>query len=269
MNKIKKTLRLTTLSEHYHYTLLGIYGVIMPEENLQHQLLAAINRLNERMDSIETRIDEINTQVSEIPNLVGIFTDSADEYAQKSYEKTGISFDQRTEKALEVLEKLTEPESAEMITSLLDRSENLQKMIEHLDTVPDMVAILFDTIDEMQSRAIQAGINFDGLRYSFKSAGQKLVEMVDSGEFDNLIESGIFGQRAVNTVGLMGKSMVESRNNIKPAGLFKILRSVGNKDIKRAIGFLLAFGKAFGKALEENPECIPEDVKPKNMAVRN
>lgn len=83
---------------------------------------------------------------------------------------------------------------------------------------------------------------------------ERLEPFVASPEFDTLLSSGVFHPHTVQVVGKAGDAFAdtyeESRRNPKPLGLLGLLRALNDRDIQRAAGLVMAFGKRFGQSLK-------------------
>jgi hypothetical protein len=84
---------------------------------------------------------------------------------------------------------------------------------------------------------------------------ERLEPFVASPEFDILLSSGVFHPHTVEVVGQAGDAFAETyeetRRKPKLLNIFGMLRSLGDPDIQRAAGLVVAFGKKFGASLKK------------------
>jgi len=67
------------------------------------------------------------------------------------------------------------------------------------------------------------------------------------------------GKGAVQTLGRAARSLADVRcQQPEPLGFFGAMRAMGNPDVQRALGFMVAVGTAFGAQMGRGPLCGPE-----------
>lgn len=185
-------------------------------------------------------INQLLAMADQAPGAMAMMGDMVDGTYRRAAER-GVDIDQRLRLALELAEKLTDP----------GRINQLNQLLAIADQAPQMMAMMGDMADNLAVRLnLQARLDA-GLPIADKATRpetlQKLGEM-----FDVLLEaeSGMLSPQAVRTLSKTANAMVISQQQpIQPAGLLALLRAMGDPNIQRALGFMLAFGRQFGKEL--------------------
>ncbi|TNF01564.1 MAG: DUF1641 domain-containing protein [Deltaproteobacteria bacterium] len=96
------------------------------------------------------------------------------------------------------------------------------------------------------------GFEIEEFSNQLKKLSLLLINAFESGAFTNLLDSGILDPRAIETVGAVGRSMAVSSEARKvEVGPFRVLTSLMDRDIQRALGFFLTFATHFGRTLSE------------------
>jgi uncharacterized protein YjgD (DUF1641 family) len=105
-----------------------------------------------------------------------------------------------------------------VLTRLLDRIESLDRKVDQLTAVIEQAS--------------------------------HIADLIESDEIKNLLNSGIIAPEAVGVVSSAADALVASRNQSTPqVGMFGLLKALRDSDLQRALGFLVLFGKEFGKNL--------------------
>lgn len=80
---------------------------------------------------------------------------------------------------------------------------------------------------------------------------ERLEVILGSAEFEALMSSGVFAPKTVGIVGEAGRAIVdvydEQLTRSTPAGRMDLFRALGDPDVQRALGFMVAFAKRFGQ----------------------
>ena len=171
-----------------------------------------------------------------------------------------------------ILERLTDPQTLELLNRLLDRLpmaafllESLEEFIARGDTIAENLA---DAVSELRTDAMP--VDQTPLGEYIKSL-PKLKEaadrMLDSGLLDegfekvidagvSMIDHGMMDQDVVSTLGKVGKQAVEtyqkvSQQPVAPiGGAWALMRATKDPDVQRTLGFAFAFLKEFAKHLK-------------------
>lgn len=215
--------------------------VTMRGVDIDQRLRTAL-ALAERLTAPEmvANINQLLDLADQAPQAMAMIGDMVDGTFRQAAMR-GVDIDQRLKLALEMAEKLTDP----------GRVAQINQLLELADQAPAVLAMMGDMADGMAARLeLQARLDA-GLSIADKATRpetlRKLGEM-----FDVLLEaeSGMLSPEAVRTLGKTANALVISQQQpAQPIGMFGLLRAMGDPDIQRAMGFLLTFGRQFGKSL--------------------
>jgi uncharacterized protein YjgD (DUF1641 family) len=121
---------------------------------------AALNRLLDRLDTIERAVDTLERIETQLPGALSTATDVVDAELTRAADR-GVVLDERAGEALRLAEKLTEPATARVLGRLIDRLDRLEQLADLADTLPGAVATTADTLDEALTRAADRGVVLD------------------------------------------------------------------------------------------------------------
>lgn len=187
------------------------------------------------------KMDQLLALADEAPGLVAMMGDMVDETIRRAA-SNGVDIETRLHTGLAMAEKLTAPEMAGKLDQLLALA----------DQAPGIAAMLGDIIDESYRRAADSGINLEAMMRQGARAGAKFSALMESQEFDALMESGILDPAAVASVGKVGQALIASQKQPPQSlGLFGLLTAMRDPNMQRALGFLATFGAEFGKQISK------------------
>jgi len=136
-------------------------GAVDLEKRLQDpETREALVHLLDRLDTIERAVDALERIEQRLPDAVEMTADVVDDELTRAAER-GVVFDERAGGALQLAEKLTEPQTVEVLTALMDRLDRLEQLAELADQLPDAAMITVDSIDDALTRAAERGVVFD------------------------------------------------------------------------------------------------------------
>ena len=210
-------------------------GVVV-EERIQAGLQIA-ERLTH--PDMVAKMDEMLGMMDRLPGLMSMVVDMGDE-AMRQAAAQGIDLEQKVKTGLHLADTMTSPEMV----------NRMEKMIDLSDRADGFVAMTMDMLDEELKKASAEGVDpITFLKHGIQVGGQ-LSKIMNSEEFQYLLSSDLFDKEAVALVSAMGRAMSETKS-LKPKALgpWALLRSMKDPDVKRAMGFLVGFGKSFGKQL--------------------
>lgn len=219
-------------------------------------VLASLERLHARMDALEARLAPVEQVAAQAPAALAMVTDTADQVAARLGDA-----DQRLTAAARVLERLTRPEALAGLEALLDRADRLAPALALLDQLPGTVAMAADSFDDLAARVAETGVPLHervqvllaaAERLSSPAALEVLTVVTERlSEVKALLESGVLDPEAVRVVSLAGKALVASRAcECGPLGPVGAIRALSEPEVKRALGFSVAFARQFGAALD-------------------
>ena len=186
------------------------------------------------------KLDRLLTLADEAPGMAAMVGDMMDETVRSAAAR-GVDIEARLRAGLAIAEKLTAPEMV----------AKLDQLLTFANEAPGLVAMVGDMVDETAvSLDLESRLRM-GLQIAEKAT--QPANLAQLGEmFEVLLEaeSGMLSPEAVRTLGSMAQSMVAAKSDPREkVGLFALLRSLNDPDIQNALGFLLNFGKRFGRSL--------------------
>lgn len=159
----------------------------------------ALNRLLDRIDSLEESVTTLTTTVEQAPMFVSMVTDTVDETVRRSAE-SGVFLDERLQTGLALLERLTEPKTAEKLNNLLDLA----------DQAPDFSAMVGDMMDETYRRAAMNGVDIESRLHNALAVAEKLTAPETTAKLSQLLELTDQAPYFVGMVGDMADETVRS-----------------------------------------------------------
>ena len=214
---------------------------------------AALDRLLARVDALTTALESVMPLAQQAPNVIAGITDAADEaYARAA--ASGVDLDARLHDLMGLAEKLTEPRTMAVLSGLLDRVDQLEKLLVLADQAPAFMAMMVDSLDEMAERARSKGIDFEQAVAGGAGAAVRLGSMMGPAELDaleGLLRSGVLQPETVRLVGGLGEALTSSASTEVPrVGPFGLLRALRDPDAQRALGFAAVFARQLGRRLD-------------------
>lgn len=195
------------------------------------EVVAAINRLLDRIDALENTVETLNRVVKEGPGFTAMATDIVDETIQRAAD-SGISVDDRLRNALTLAEKATDKDTVEAMGKAMDFAKE----------APGFVAMVADMFDEQMK-----GVDIDSRIRGLVSLTERVT---DPGATEAL--GKVLAPEALQTVGALGEALSEgARREIDPVGLMGLMKKMRDPDVKRAMGFLLNVAKSLGQGLKK------------------
>ena len=222
----------------------GSYGVSYPATyavDVEQRLQTALT-LAEKLTApaMVDKLDRLLALADEAPGMAAMVGDMVDETVRSAAAR-GVDIEARLRAGLAVAEKLTAP----------DMVAKLDQLLAFANEAPGLVAMVGDMVDETAvTLDLESRLKM-GLQIAEKAT--QPANLAQLGEmFEVLLEaeSGMLSPDAVRTLGSMAQSMVAAKADPRPkVGLLALLRSLNDPDIQNALGFLLNFGKRFGRSL--------------------
>lgn len=111
------------------------------------------------------KLDQFVQFTHQLPGLMAMQADVLDEAYRKA-DAQGISIDQRLGTALQMAEKLTQPQVA----------ESLDKLIQFSEQMPGMIAMTVDMVDEGMKKAVASGFDPQSLVQTASAANAALTQ---------------------------------------------------------------------------------------------
>jgi uncharacterized protein YjgD (DUF1641 family) len=228
-------------------------GTARLEERLNNPDTAqALNRLLDRLDTIEEAVEKLNVMMVQGPAMLAMMTDVADDVYREA-DAAGVDLDERLRLTLQLAERLTAPRTVEVLSQLMERMDDVEELIALSDQVPGFVAMMVDMFDDVYRQTEEAGYDLHKVIHEGPEAFIRINEFAASEAFKKLLDSGVLDPQAIEIVGKAGDALVDCscQDETPEVGLFGLLRAMRDPDTRRALGFLTAFGKRFGQELRD------------------
>lgn len=221
-------------------------------------ILAALERIERRLDHLEQRIERIDALTSQAPGALAAATDTFDDIVGNLHDK-GVDVDARLRAIVALTERLTQPS----VLEALERAADLAAQ------APGMVAATADTVDSLIARMNDRGIDVDARMKTTLAIAERLTspmaleavsEVLDHLEdLRYLLHSGVLDKHAVRLVGELGKALAATSAEQAPqVGAFGAFRALSDPNVQRAVGFTLQLAARFGASLETTSRALPK-----------
>lgn len=198
-------------------------------------LVEILARLERRLDRLEERLEPVFAVVDHANAGLAAFTDTTDEKIAAIHR-----FDERLEKAAELVELLTQPETL----------EKLQTAVHQFGDMPKVVAATGDVVDEWMKDAAESGVDVGSLAESLNHFTVVVLRLLTNERFRCMLDSSILTVESfVPLEALADGAKATLHGNPKPVGLFGAMSAMRDPDIQLAVGFALETGKIVGKAI--------------------
>ncbi len=126
-------------------------GTYFRDRFSDEHLRNSLDRLLNRMDTLENALEKIAVAMDKGPGMVSMAADIVDE-GYRNLAGKGVVVEERLQVALSLLERLTEPSTAERLHQLLDLADKL----------PGLSSMAMDIIDDTQKQYAAQGIDIEG-----------------------------------------------------------------------------------------------------------
>ncbi len=127
--------------------------------------LQALDHLLERVSTLEEGVEKLNTLLERGPGMASMVTDMADDTYRKAQEH-GVDLEERMRGALQLADKLTEPETVERLNQLMDLANR----------APGLMAMMGDMADDEMRGLQQKGVDLQSVSEVFLAAGLAISE---------------------------------------------------------------------------------------------
>jgi uncharacterized protein YjgD (DUF1641 family) len=204
-----------------------------------------------RLDSLEKSASNVEAIAGKLPAVMSITTDAVDEFYANAV-SSGIDMDDRLKNGLKLLAQLTEPKAMKALSLLLEKMDSLEPLLKTLDSLPNTLAVIVDSFDEMYKNAARSGVDIESLMKQASDTALMLNELLKSDELKALMNSGVLNPKTVYMVGQAGCALANCKDDQpERVGIIGLLKAICNRDLQRAVGFLVRFGKRFGHLLDD------------------
>ena len=145
----------------------------------------------------------------------------------------------------------------ERVASIAAFVDTLRPIAELLHQAPALAATLGDAFDDVMRTTMASGIDVERGLINGAGAALRFGATMDAGkvrELEALLHSGVLDPAALRVVGeLAGALVLTASAPARQAGPVALLKALGDPNVRRALGFLVAFAERFGSRLEPQP----------------
>ena len=259
----------------------------------QERLLAAVLRMEERVERLEARLQPVLELIDQAPAAVATASDIADDLVARKGD-----VDERLRAALHLVDRLSEPSTlramqkavdllddapqlAAVAGDLFDASvaripdfdERLRRGLALLDAIsrpemlsaaqsavniaaqaPDMAATAGDILDAWAKRVAESGVDMGRLVEVLQEFAQGMLRLATAPEVQRFLESAMLHPETVGTLSAAAQALAQTNAAPKrKLGAFGAFRALSDPDVQTALGFGLTFAKTFGQSLATSP----------------
>ncbi len=227
----------------------------------------SLAKILDRLDRIEGALARLSGVADQVPALAAVAADVFDEGCRHA-KVNGIDIDARIGKALGFVVRLSEPETMKALEALVDRLPLLNKLSDTLESLPGMLAVLGDIVDEWAADLVAQGIDPETALRQGLHAALWLGQRVSESELERLgilLRSDVLDPHALAVVSKTGRALATSHESscdtkvperIGPVGL---LRSLLDPGMQRTLGFVVRVGRCFGEQLPQSSDLPKTD----------
>ena len=232
------------------------------------QTLHTLNRLLSRLDRYEHMMDRMESWMQQGPGMMSMITDVADDSIRAASDR-GVDIESRMGYVFQLLETLTAPETV----------KKLEGAVALADQLPGLVSMFTDIVDEGVHQAGERGVHIESRIQNALAAAEKLtspeivkqldtlvqlvnqapgliamtVDMIDEGHQQLMERGGGVDPEALQILVKMGNAISQAKDQpIEKRGPWGLLMASRHPDLQKAFGFLINFGKNFGKQLSSH-----------------
>lgn len=218
-------------------------------------------RILERVEALAGTVDRLERLAGEAPAALAIVTDAVDDEVRRARE-AGVDLDERMRGLLRMARVVSAPEVLRAVEALAGRAGRVEPLLEAAEQAPGMVAMLVDAADEEVRRARARGVDLDQAVRRGAGAALRFGSMMGPRELDGLealLHSGVLDPAAVHTVAALGRALAAAGGEPEeaPPGLLGLWRASRDPEVRRALGFAVRVGRAFGRELPASARARP------------
>lgn len=126
----------------------------------------------------------------------------------------------------------------------------------HIDMFARIAETLSESLDEEDAEELMVALGDNGSETA--AAIDSVMELQREGHLDNLVElaktlsSLDVDESTVTSLNRVLNAVGEAEQEPKPVGLFEFVRSIGRRDVRTSLGYIVNVLKAQGRQLREN-----------------
>ena len=222
---------------------------VQPNGAPDRSMHALLERIDLRLARLEDAVARIDGVTLGAPAVVATAADVVDGMAARLVDR-GIDVDERVRAVTRLTEKVTSPTSLRAIDALVERLGTVESALRLADQVPGSIATITDIVDGLAARLAADGIDVDARVQSGVRLLKRLTAPRTSAALETLLDSGMLDERALGALARLAEALGAAGETAPPSvGAWGAFRALGDPDIQRALGFLLAIAKELGRAL--------------------
>ncbi len=221
-----------------------------------------------KLDKIESTVNRLEQAAELAPEALSLATNLMDDTAGYIQEN-GQNLEERTTLNLQLLDRLSQPETVQKLNALLDLADQL----------PQIISNVTNMVDDMMGKAVENGIDLEERIEKLQTmvnwatspkvldkanAALEAVEQTDDmitfavdqlDEFVMVLQNHGLDAKEMSEDGLKFLSMIVSahhkviQNPPQKVGLWDMFRTLSDPDFQKFLGFVTALGKNIGKGL--------------------
>ncbi len=201
---------------------------------------------------------------------VAMAVDMLDEWARRATAggpAGAVDLDQRVQRALHLVQRLTEPGVAGALEVVLDHADRIQALVVQLDALPGAIATVMDTVDDFLRAAAGKGLDVDAVVRGGAVALERVARLVQSPAFQEVLDSGILETDVVRLLGQVGRALSAARDEREGrAGLMALWRATRDPDVQRSIDFSLRFLRHLGGRIDQSSAAALQPASAKELS---
>lgn len=216
-------------------------GVRAPEKG--QDLAATLERIDARLARLEQALAPVVELGSQGSAVVATAVDVFDDHAARLGD-----IEARVQSSVDVLERLTRPQTMASLRQLVDIAES----------APKLVAVLADVLDETMAEAAEEGLELHRIVGDAKRLAMNLLRLTTSPELEALTTSGMLDPRALRLLGMVARATAEADADEPPrVSMLGMVRALGDADVQRSMGFALRIMSGLGRSLTREKKILP------------
>lgn len=225
-----------------------------------------LDLLEQTLDKSED-LEQVLKMSNEIPNLISTGVNSFDGLASKLQED-GVDIDERLTLTLPLLLQLSEPKSLKLFQRILSQSDNLNKVLDMGEELPNLISTGVNTIDSIANRFTEQGVDIDqrmenivkimdilthdDIVIFLKFFHHHMARFLQLGEI--FVDPKILNERLASLLEDLTQAIVqttEPATSLPSAkGVFGLFKALKDRDVSKTLNFGLRFAKHFGQKLK-------------------
>ncbi|MGE0815980.1 MAG: DUF1641 domain-containing protein [Vicinamibacterales bacterium] len=143
------------------------------------------------------------------------------------------------------------------VASMAEVIDALRPVVALIHQAPAMLAMAGDSVDELVRTAAGRGVDVERGLINGAGAALRFGASMDARKVDALealLNSGVLDPAALRIVGAVGQALADAAAApAPPLGPMGLWRALGQPDVQRALGFLMAVAQRVGAQLDAAP----------------